>query len=507
MNKRGRHGVAPALEPRAGFLALKTEMLAVVGFDGRLKDISDAWSGTLGFSREELLGARASDLAHPGDRPEARERWELLASGREGSLAWEDRVRRKDGAFLRLQWNAAVCIEEKVLYVSARDVTERREAEWKLRKSLAVLKATLESTADGILVVGRDGKMLSFNCQFARMWRLPNEILAARDDGRALAHVLVQLKDPDGFLDKVKKLYAHPEQESSDVLEFKDGRVFERYSKPMLAGEADVIGRVWSFRDATERRRAEEKIRGLNEGLEERVRARTAELEAANKELEAFAFSASHDLRAPLRKMEGFLSILLERHADGLDEEGKRIGGILSANCERMGRLIDDLLAFSRVGRKELVCSELDMTALARSVWDDLQKREPGRAAVLDLGELVPARGDAAMMRQVFWNLLDNALKFSRLKPESRVEVSSLMAEGGREIVYTVRDNGAGFDMKYAGKLFGVFQRLHSLQEFEGAGIGLALVQSIVKRHGGRIWGEGAVGIGASFHFTLPAAD
>jgi PAS domain S-box-containing protein len=257
-------------------------------------------------------------------------------------------------------------------------------------------------------------------------------------------------------------------------------------------------------RDITERRNMEEAVRGLNAELERRVRERTAELEAANKELEAFAYSVSHDLRAPLRKMDGFSDILERRYADALGEEGRRLIKIIRSNCLRMGELIDDLLSFSRLGRKELMRSEIDMTALARSVLEDLLKTETGRAIEVRLASLPPARGDAAMLRQVFFNLLSNALKFTRRRADPVVEIGAADVDGAAESAYFVRDNGAGFDMRHADKLFGVFQRLHTAEEFEGTGIGLALVARIVKRHDGRVWAEASPGEGATFRFALP---
>ncbi len=251
-----------------------------------------------------------------------------------------------------------------------------------------------------------------------------------------------------------------------------------------------------------ERRKAEAEVRELNRDLERRVVERTEQLEAANKELEAFAYSVSHDLRAPLRAIDGFSHILEEDYTDKLDAEGKRLLGVVRDNAARMGMLIDDILKFSRAGRLELNAGEIDMEKMAQAVLAELVPDADESRLHVEIGHLPPARGDSAMMRQVFVNLLSNALKFSRNRQPAQIRVGSRM-EGG-ETVYFVQDNGAGFDMRYADKLFGVFQRLHSTNEFEGTGIGLAIVKRIVNRHGGRVWAEGKVDEGATLYFSLP---
>jgi signal transduction histidine kinase len=229
---------------------------------------------------------------------------------------------------------------------------------------------------------------------------------------------------------------------------------------------------------------------------------RSTQLEAANKELEAFSYSVSHDLRAPLRGIAGFSRILLDDYADKLDADGKKYLRFLQSDAHKMGRLIDDLLALSRMGRREMNFGPFNMDSLAEAVFAELQPREPDRKIQVDIKPMPAAYGDRAMIRQVMVNLLSNAIKFTKQKETAVIEVSGRTA--GKEQVYCVRDNGDGFDMTYVHKLFGVFQRLHTDEEFEGTGVGLAIVHRIIQRHGGRVWAEGKVGEGAIFCFTLP---
>jgi light-regulated signal transduction histidine kinase (bacteriophytochrome) len=279
-------------------------------------------------------------------------------------------------------------------------------------------------------------------------------------------------------------------------------------NKPTNYDESDVesVSQLADLSwDITERRRAEDEVKALNRDLEQRVIARTAQLDAANKELEAFSYSVSHDLRTPLRAIDGFSHILLDDYADKLDEEGKRLLTVVRDNTRRMGQLIDDILHFSRTGRVGIAFAEIDMESLAHEAMEELRPAVNIDKLRREIGRLPPAWGDSAMMRQVFVNLLSNAIKFSRSRETPRIEVGGA-AQGG-EVVYYVKDNGVGFDMKYIGKLFDVFRRLHRVDEFEGTGIGLAIVKRIVLRHGGRVWAESRLDEGTTVYFALPARE
>jgi light-regulated signal transduction histidine kinase (bacteriophytochrome) len=253
--------------------------------------------------------------------------------------------------------------------------------------------------------------------------------------------------------------------------------------------------------EVTERMRAEQNIRELNTELERRVVERTAELEAANKELEAFSYSVSHDLRAPLRAVDGFSQAVLENYGAQLPEQGQQDLQAVRKGARQMGRLIDDLLTFSRLSRTPFKKQDVNTGKLVRHVLEELSPQQKGRQIEISIADLPACQADRAMLTQAWMNLLSNAIKYTRQRETAVIEIGCDAARD--EIIYFVRDNGAGFDMRYIHKLFGIFQRLHRADEFEGTGVGLAIVQRIIHRHGGRIWADAAVDHGATFYFTL----
>jgi PAS domain S-box-containing protein len=264
----------------------------------------------------------------------------------------------------------------------------------------------------------------------------------------------------------------------------------------------DVLYIEGYIEDVSYRKRAEDAIQKLNDELEKRVLERTVQLQASNKELEAFSYSVSHDLRAPLRAIDGFTRILFEDYMPLFDDEGKRVCSVIQDTAIRMGQLIDDLLALSRLNRADMHFTKINMENLAKIVFSEIANHEDVQRIHFKINSLHAAMGDQVLVRQVLVNLISNAVKFSGQRAIAKITLSSEKEK--TMVVYCISDNGAGFDMKYSDKLFGAFQRLHSVKEFDGTGIGLAIVQRIIHRHGGEVWAKGEVGKGASFYFSLP---
>jgi signal transduction histidine kinase len=358
-----------------------------------------------------------------------------------------------------------------------------------LEKTVSLLRGTLESTADGILVVNNDGKIESFNQRFIELWRIPESIIASQDDDRALAFVLDQLKKPDEFLSKVRELYSDPDAESFDVLEFKDGRFFERYSRPQKIGTKSV-GRVWSFHDITKRQRMEEALK------------KTADkLARSNAELKQFAYAASHDLREPLRSISGFAKLLEKRYRGKLDEKADEFIAYIIDGVKRMDLLIDDLLEYSRVEAKGKDFEPINCSVILQEVVKNLHSAVEGSGAELICDRLPTVMADASQLSRLFQNLISNAIKFRGDKP-LKIYISAQQKEN--KWIFSVKDNGIGIDPQFFERIFVIFQRLHTTTEHEGTGLGLAICKKIVERHGGQIWVESEQGKGSTFYFTIP---
>ena len=370
-----------------------------------------------------------------------------------------------------------------------------------LRESEERFRATFEQAAVGIAHVAPDGRWTRVNQRLCELLGYtPDELL--QRSLQDITHPDDRDADRDFERQMLAREMSHFATEKRCIR--KDGSVIWTALTVSLVWDAAGTPKyfIWVIEDISQRKAIQNELDEYREQLEVRVDERTVQLQDAYTELESFSYSVSHDLRAPLRAIDGFTSILREDYAPRLDDEGKRLLQVVGDNARKMGQLIDDILAFSRAGRIELLVSHIDMNALAQEVWQDLEPQREGRSIMFRQETLPTAFGDPAAIRQVLHNFLANALKFTRGREYALIEVGG-WEESGESIFY-VKDNGAGFDMNYANQLFGLFQRLHGMDEFEGTGVGLAIVKRFVAKHGGRVWAEGRLDEGATFWFSLP---
>jgi PAS domain S-box-containing protein len=489
-----------------------SEGLVVSALDGRLLHWNQAAVAMHGFSSPDEGLRRLPEFADIFELSTLDgavlplDQWPLSrVLGGEQLDGWEVRIRRTHDDWHRIfRYGGRLVRDEQgrafLAVVSMSDITERKRVEEELSHNERRFRALVEHGADSVSLIDANNTILYLSPAVANVEGYAPEELVGRN-GLENTH-------PDDLplvQDVVAQLVAHPGKPIPVQWRrrHKNGQwvVLEGFATNLLDDPA-VKAIVTNYRDVTERKRAEQEIQQLNADLEQRVAKRTAELEVANKEMEAFSYSVSHDLRAPLRTVDGFSQALLEDFGPQLPEEGQRLVRTIREGAQRMGALIDDLLGFSRLGRqspsKPVV---VDMDRLVREAVEELSSERQGRQVEVRVAHMPRTKGDGALLKQVWLNLLSNALKYTRKRHAAVVEIGSAMENG--ETVYFVRDNGTGFDMRYAHKLFGVFQRLHRAEDFEGTGVGLAIVQRIVHRHGGRVWGEAAVDRGATFRFTL----
>ncbi len=474
--------------------------LVTISAEGKITDVNEATVQATGVPRKLLIGSDFSDYFTEPNKARAGYQ-EVFAKG--FVTDYPLTLRHVTGRAKEVLYNASVYRDGKGevagVFAAAHDVTERKRAEQEMRSALLYARSLIEASLDPLVTISAEGKITDVNEATVQATGVPRRLLVGSDFSDYFTE---PGKARSGYLEAFAKGFV---TDYPLALRHVSGRIAEvLYNASVYRSEGgEVAGVFAAARDVTERKRAERELQEYREHLEELVKERTSALEAANKDLEGFAYSVSHDLRTPLRAIDGFSNILLRKYPDKLDDEGKRYLSVVRDNTKRMAQLIDDILAFSRMGRLGMNMAEVNMDALARTMLEELRHTFAGRDIAVEIKPLPACRGDQAMLRQVWINLLGNAIKFTRDKAGALVEVGG--AVEGTEHIYYVRDNGAGFDMQYGDKLFGVFQRLHGVDEFEGTGIGLAIVKRIITRHGGRVWAEGKVNEGATFYFSLPA--
>jgi PAS domain S-box-containing protein len=489
---------------------VETSLDAIISIDheDRIIEWNPAAERIFGYSRELALGRDMAALIIPRSNHELHRKGmaRVLRTGRGRLLGHRTELMalRANGAEFPVELTVTKIAGDGPLVFTSfvRDITDRRRTEEALRKSEERFRLLIEGVEDyAIYMLDPHGRIATWNVGAERIMGYRSQEIVGRRFHRFYTADDAERKKPDQAL-AVATAEGRFQDERWQTR--KDGSQY--WANFVLTALRDENGRLTGYstiaRDITQRKNAEDEIRRLNGELERRVQERTAELQAAYQEMEAFSYSISHDLRSPLIHIAGFVEMLKSDLGPSLDEKSSRHLQTICDSAENMSRMIADLLTFSRIGRANMHKMRFKISDTIKEVQRDLQVQTQNRRITWIIPPLPEVYGDPFLLRQAVFNLLGNALKFTRRRDEARIEIIAETTE--KEHLFAVRDNGAGFDMKYASKLFGVFQRLHSAKEFDGMGIGLANVRRIIGRHGGRTWAEGVVDDGATFYFSLP---
>ena len=460
-----------------------------IGLDGQYLYVNPAFCEMVDYSEKELLHLNVQEITFPDDRDQINSNIEQVQYD-VNLRPIERRYIRKDKSIIWIRASIAIVknIEGNPDYIVAviEDITQHKIFEEKLQQANAYNRSLLEASLDPLMTISSEGLITDVNAAtekvtgYSRIDLIGSDFSDYFTDPKRPKEGYIQVFNEGRLIDYALDIQ-HKDGHLTPVL----------YNASTYKDEkGNVIGVFAAARDITERKISEQKIAD-----------ETAHIMALNKELEAFSYSVSHDLRTPLRAIDGFSQVLLEDYADKLDDEGKDYLERIRTATRKMGDLINDLLMLSRIPRLPFNQTSVNLSEIVNEIAQELQTRNPERLASFDIQSDIIADCDPTLIRSVFQNLLENSWKFTSKHSEVHIEFGTIDLNG--EKVYFVRDDGAGFDMEYAGKLFKAFQRLHSVNEFEGTGIGLVTVQRIINRHGGRIWAEGAVEKGATFYFTL----
>ncbi len=478
-----------------------------VSLEGEFLRTNERFCDILGYTADELRSLTLHDITHPDDREIGQDSSRALLAEEISSYSIEQRCYHRQGHVVWVNLTSSLMRQEdgqaKHFLKVMEDITERKRSAAARLEAEKRFRRVLDTTAEAVITVDASQRIILFNQSAERIFGYSADEMLGQTLDRLLPPGVMERHGRfiTDFAEGQDIARGMGERQGSLYARHKDGTVFpiEASISKLTEGEQSVL--TVFIQDITERKQAEEAIQRLNEELEQRVAERTQQLEVINKELEAFSYSVSHDLRAPLRAMDGFSQALLEDYRDKMDDEGQEYLTLIRSESQRMGQLIDDLLDLSRLTRTELNREEINLSDLVSDIAGELQRHDRERAVEFVIEDGLWVCADSHLMRVALQNLVNNAWKYTSKQAVARIEFVS--TRDNNRTVYVIRDNGVGFDMNYVHKLFGAFQRLHSAAEFEGNGIGLATVQRVIHQHGGIIWAQGAVNEGASFFFTL----